>query len=106
MKEPGVWAGQGAERLGRTFALDLDPKELSDEHHATLDHTLASRDLAMDVAEIAGAGNRIFSHRSRKRQLLWAKRCNPFPDGCQREGLTQSRIPGTNVSGIAKTYQA
>jgi hypothetical protein len=38
--------------------------------------------------------------------LLYPNDGNPFPDGCQREGLTQRRIPGAKVSGIAKTYQA
>src|SRR4029077_10868632 len=40
--------------IGRPFA--FDPKELTDEQRAALEHTLASRDLVMDISGIAGAG--------------------------------------------------
>jgi conjugative relaxase-like TrwC/TraI family protein len=37
-------------------ALAFDPKELTDEQRAALEHTVTSRDLVMDVSGIAGAG--------------------------------------------------
>jgi conjugative relaxase-like TrwC/TraI family protein len=37
-------------------ALAFDPKELTDEQRAALEHTLTSRDLVMDISGIAGAG--------------------------------------------------
>src|SRR5208337_1959110 len=40
--------------IGR--ALEIDLEELTDEQRAALEHTLASRDLVMDVSGIAGAG--------------------------------------------------
>jgi conjugative relaxase-like TrwC/TraI family protein len=40
--------------IGRPFA--FDPEELTDEQRTALEHTLASRDLVMDVSGIAGAG--------------------------------------------------
>ncbi|MBV8227248.1 MAG: AAA family ATPase [Verrucomicrobia bacterium] len=40
--------------IGPAFA--LDPKKLTDEQRAAFDHTLASRDLVMDISGIAGAG--------------------------------------------------
>jgi AAA domain len=40
--------------IGRPFA--FDPEELTDEQRAAFEHTLASKDLVMDVSGIAGAG--------------------------------------------------
>jgi hypothetical protein len=47
------------------------PCELTEEQRAALEHTLASRDLVMDVSGSLEPGNRIFSKRSRKQRLLF-----------------------------------
>ena len=48
----GGWDTRGP--IGRPFA--FDPAQLTDEQRAALEHTLASKDLVMDVSGIAGAG--------------------------------------------------
>src|SRR6516162_524750 len=48
----GGWDTRGP--IGRPFA--FDPARLTDEQRAALEHTLASKDLVMDVSGIAGAG--------------------------------------------------
>src|SRR6516164_3524159 len=48
----GGWDTRGP--LGRPFA--FDPAQLTAEQRAALEHTLASKDLVMDVSGIAGAG--------------------------------------------------
>jgi conjugative relaxase-like TrwC/TraI family protein len=86
------------EPIGRDSA--FDPRGLTDEQRRALEHVLASTDLVMDVSGIAGAG-KIASAQACGANGLCGPECrHPFSDGRQRKGLTQNRIPGTNVSRI------
>jgi hypothetical protein len=87
------------EPIGRDFAFGLG--ELTDEQREALEHILASRDLVMDVSGIAGAGKSHLLKAGGGSCVFYGKEyCHPFSDGRQRKGLTQSRIPGANVSRI------
>ena len=55
--------------IGRDFA----PKELTDEQRAAFEHTLASKDLVMDVSGIAGAGKSHLLKQVEGGALSWAR---------------------------------
>ena len=61
--------------------LSRGPKELTDEQRAAFEHTLASRDLVMDVSGIAGTGKSHFSHTGQEsNDCRGQDYCNPFAD--------------------------